>query len=104
MVWVPIPHQPVMMRTGTRIWKARQKRHESSADWGEERRTRSATDANSRSRSRDQRVKLTIEGLAIDRNSRVLDIGSGRERSPSPLSPLVKEITAVEPGEGMVAI
>ncbi len=51
-----------------------------------------------------RRVKLTIKGLDIDRNFRVLDIGSGPGTLAIPLSPLTKEITAIEPGEGMVAI
>ena len=91
------------------IWKARQKRHESSQyfddpshNWNRKENAE-RYDANSRSRDHE-RVKLTIEGLAIDRNSRVLDIGSGPGTLALPLSPLVKEITAVEPGEGMVAI
>ena len=60
-------------------------------------------DANSRSMF-DNRVKITIEGLDIDRKSRVLDIGAGPGTLAIPLSPLAKEITAVEPGRGMVEI
>ncbi|MGD0079241.1 MAG: class I SAM-dependent methyltransferase [Methanoregula sp.] len=90
------------------IWKARQKRHESSHSFNDpshnwnRKENAERYDANSRSRY-DERVKFTIEGLDINRNSRVLDIGSGPGTLAIPLSPLVKEITAVEPGEGMVA-
>ncbi len=91
------------------IWKARQERHESSKhfddpshDWNRKENAE-RYDANSRSRF-DERVKLTIDGLDIDKNSRVLDIGAGPGTLALPLSPLVREITAVEPGEGMVAI
>jgi len=91
------------------IWKARQKRHESSHSFNDpshnwnRKENAERYDANSRSRY-DERVKFTIEGLDINRNSRVLDIGSGPGTLAIPLSPLVREITAVEPGEGMVSI
>jgi SAM-dependent methyltransferase len=49
-------------------------------------------------------VKTTIAGLDISKKSRVLDIGAGPGTLTIPLSPLVKEITAVEPGAGMVAV
>jgi SAM-dependent methyltransferase len=49
-------------------------------------------------------VKNTIASLSITRNSRVLDIGAGPGTLAIPLSPLVKEITAVEPGAGMVEV
>ncbi len=91
------------------IWKARQLRHESSKHFDDpshnwnRKENAERYDANSRSRY-DNRVKLTIEGLAIDTSSRVLDIGSGPGTLALPLAPLVKEITAVEPGKGMVEI
>jgi SAM-dependent methyltransferase len=91
------------------IWKARQERHESSKhfddpshDWNRKENAE-RYDTNSRNRY-DDRVKLTIEGLDIDETSRVLDIGAGAGTLALPLSPLVREITAVEPGEGMVGI
>jgi SAM-dependent methyltransferase len=49
-------------------------------------------------------VKITIAGLYIKKNSRVLDIGTGPGTLAIPLAPLVKEVTAIEPGEGMVSI
>jgi SAM-dependent methyltransferase len=91
------------------IWKARQLRHESSKHFDDpshnwnRKENAERYDTNSRSRF-DDRVRLTIEGLDIDKTSRVLDIGSGPGTLALPLSPLVKEITAVEPGEGMVEI
>ena len=91
------------------IWKARQLLHESSQhfddpshDW-DKKENAARYDANSRS-GYDERVKLTIGGLEIDRNSRVLDIGAGPGILAIPLSPLVREIAAVEPGAGMVEI
>lgn len=91
------------------IWKARQERHESSKhfddpshDWN---RKENAERYDTTSRNRyDDRVKLTIEGLDIDKTSRVLDIGAGPGTLALPLSALVKDITVVEPGEGMVGI
>jgi SAM-dependent methyltransferase len=47
---------------------------------------------------------MTIACLDITKNSRVLDIGAGPGTLAIPLSPRVKEITAVEPGAGMVEI
>lgn len=91
------------------IWKARQIRHESSKHFDDpshnwdRKENAERYDANSRSRY-DERVKITIDGLDIDKTSRVLDIGAGPGTLALPLSPLVAEITAVEPGEGMVAI
>jgi SAM-dependent methyltransferase len=46
----------------------------------------------------------TIHGLDITKESRVLDIGAGPGTLAIPLAPRVKEIIAVEPGEGMTAI
>jgi ubiquinone/menaquinone biosynthesis C-methylase UbiE len=91
------------------IWKARQLRHESSKHFDDpshnwnRKENAERYDTNSRSRY-DERVNVTIRGLDIDRTSRVLDIGAGPGTLAIPLAPLVKEITAVEPGEGMVAI
>ena len=91
------------------IWKARQLRHESSKHFDDpshnwnRKENAERYDTNSRSRF-DERVKRTIGSLNVDRNSRVLDIGAGPGTLAIPLSPLVKEITAVEPGAGMVEI
>ena len=64
------------------VWKARQRRHESSRlfddpshNWDKHENAQ-RYDANAKSKY-DERVKMTIAGLDISKNSRVLDIGSG---------------------------
>jgi SAM-dependent methyltransferase len=47
-------------------------------------------------------VKTTIAGLSLKKSLRVLDIGAGPGTLAIPLAPLVREITAIEPGKGMV--
>jgi ubiquinone/menaquinone biosynthesis C-methylase UbiE len=89
------------------VWKARQERHESSKHFDDPShnwdRRENAERYNAGSKSRfDARVKMTIAGLGITPQSRVLDIGSGPGTLALPLAPLVKEITAIEPGKGMV--
>ena len=91
------------------IWKERQKRHESSKHFDDPshnwNRRENAERYDSTSRSEyDDRVKTTIAGLDITKNSRVLDIGAGPGTLAIPLAPLVNEITSVEPGGGMVDI
>jgi SAM-dependent methyltransferase len=91
------------------IWKERQNRHELSKlfndpshNWDKR---ENAERYHSTSRSEyDDRVKTTIAGLEITKNSRVLDIGAGPGTLAIPLAPLVKEITSVEPGQGMVDV
>ena len=91
------------------IWKERQKRHESSKHFNDpshnwnKRENAERYDSTSRSEY-DDRVKTTITGLDITKNSCVLDIGAGPGTLAIPLAPLVKEITSVEPGGGMVDI
>jgi SAM-dependent methyltransferase len=91
------------------IWKQRQERHESSKlsddpshNWNRKENA-ARYDANARSEY-DVRVRTTIAALDITKDSRVLDIGAGPGTLAIPLAPLVKDITAVEPGAGMVAI
>jgi len=91
------------------IWKERQKRHDSSKlfndpshNWNK-RENAERYDTSSRSEY-DDRVKITIAGLDITKNSRVLDIGAGPGTLALPLAPLVREVTAIEPGEGMISI
>jgi 16S rRNA G527 N7-methylase RsmG len=89
------------------VWKARQKRHEAAKkfedpthNWS---RKENAERYNESSKGEfDARVTMTIAGLKINRRSRVLDIGSGPGTLALPLAPRVKEITAIEPGKGMV--
>ena len=52
----------------------------------------------------DDRVQRTIASLPVREESRVLDIGAGPGVLALPLAPLVREVTAVEPGAGMVAV
>jgi len=89
------------------VWKARQKRHEAAKkfedpthNWS---RKENAERYNESSKGEfDARVTMTIAGLKINRRSRVLDIGSGPGTLALPLASRVKEITAIEPGKGMV--
>ncbi|MDD1703822.1 MAG: class I SAM-dependent methyltransferase [Methanoregula sp.] len=91
------------------IWMARQERHASSKhfddpshNWDKPENA-ARYEKNSSSRY-DARIQLTIRSLDITPDSRVLDIGAGPGTLALPLSPLVREISAVEPGEGMVGI
>jgi len=91
------------------VWKRRQELHErskiaddSSHNWNKKENAE-RYDRNARS-GYDDRVRTTIAALDITRKSRVLDIGAGPGTLAIPLAPLVKEITAVEPGAGMVEV
>jgi SAM-dependent methyltransferase len=105
-----IPREPSCLNPDwNEIWKKRQNLHELSKvsddpthNWNN-RENAERYDLNSHNEY-DDRVKITLAGLDIGKNSRVLDIGSGPGTLAIPLSPLVKEITAVEPGAGMVEI
>jgi ubiquinone/menaquinone biosynthesis C-methylase UbiE len=91
------------------IWKTRQEQHESSKHFDDpshnwdKRENAERYDSSSRSEY-DARVKTTLAGLPLNRSLRVLDIGAGPGTLAIPLAPLVREVTAVEPGEGMVKI
>jgi len=91
------------------IWKCRQALHETSRitedrthNW-DRRENAERYDANSRSEY-DARIRMTLDGLTVTRDSRVLDIGAGPGTLAIPLASRVKDITAVEPGAGMVSI
>jgi SAM-dependent methyltransferase len=91
------------------IWKARQERHESSKHFADpshnwdKKENAERYDSSSHSEY-DLRVKMTLAGLPLNTSLRVLDIGAGPGTLALPLAPLVKNVTAVEPGEGMVAL
>ncbi|MDD1711908.1 MAG: class I SAM-dependent methyltransferase [Methanoregulaceae archaeon] len=105
----PAPEYALMNPDWNEIWKARQSLHETSKHFDDpshnwnKRENAERYDSTSRSEY-DDRVKTTIASLTVTRNSRVLDIGAGPGTLAIPLSPLVKEITAVEPGAGMVEV
>jgi SAM-dependent methyltransferase len=91
------------------IWKRRQELHESSKitddpshNWNKKENAE-RYDKNAKSEY-DDRVRTTIASLEITPDSRVLDIGAGPGTLAIPLAPLVREVMAVEPGAGMVAI
>jgi len=91
------------------VWKARQQRHKASRHFEDsthnwDRKENAERYSESSKSEFDARVKMTIAGLAINRKSRVLDIGAGPGTLALPLAPLVREITAVEPGKGMVRL
>ena len=99
----PLPFDP----DWNEIWKARQLQHEASKHFDDPShnwdRKKNAKRYNANSKSEyDARVKTTVASLDINRTSRVLDIGAGPGTLALPLAPLVNEITAVEPGKGMV--
>ena len=91
------------------VWKARQERHESSKHFDDpshnwdKKENAERYDISSRSEY-DVRMKTTLTGLPLTPSMRVLDIGAGPGTLAIPLAPLVLEVTAIEPGEGMVAI
>jgi ubiquinone/menaquinone biosynthesis C-methylase UbiE len=105
----PVPILPCPDPDWNEIWKRQQERHEASKlpddpshNWNK-RENAERYDSTSRSEY-DERVMTTIQGLDITKESRILDIGAGPGTLAVPLAPRVKEITAVEPGEGMTAI
>jgi SAM-dependent methyltransferase len=91
------------------IWKERQRRQESSKiasdpshNWNKKENAE-RYDANARSEY-DDRVQRTLASLPISLDARVLDIGAGPGILALPIAPLVRDVTAVEPGAGMVEV
>jgi SAM-dependent methyltransferase len=91
------------------IWKQRQELQELSKlsedpshNWNKKENAE-RYDANARSEY-DDRVRTTIASLGVTKDMRVLDIGAGPGTLAIPLAPLVREVTAVEPGAGMVEV
>jgi SAM-dependent methyltransferase len=91
------------------VWKDLQARHDTSKHFDDpshnwdKKENAERYDASARS-GYDPRVKVTITGLAITPESRVLDIGAGPGTLAIPLAPLVRDVTAIEPGAGMMGI
>jgi len=91
------------------IWKERQRLQESSKVTGDtshnwdRKENAERYDANARS-GYDDRVKRTIASLPLSVTARVLDIGAGPGTLALPLARLVRDVTAVEPGAGMVEV
>jgi SAM-dependent methyltransferase len=89
------------------VWKARQDQHETarialdtSHDWDKkENATRYAAQSVGEF---ETRIRMTLDDLVVNSSTRVLDIGAGPGTLAIPLAPKVKEITAVEPGAGMI--
>ena len=90
-------------------WRCASKRHRSSRGYDDGRHLWSR-DENARrydASSRDEyapRVAETIAGLPLTPGSRILDIGAGPGTLALPIAPCVREVVAVEPAEGMVAV
>lgn len=90
-------------------WRCASKRHRSSRGYDDGRHLWSR-DENARrydASSRDEyapRVAETIAGLPLSPATRVLDIGAGPGTLALPMAPRVREVVAVEPAEGMVAV
>jgi len=91
------------------VWEERQARHEASKHFDDpshnwdNKENAERYDASARS-GYDARVKTTIENLHLTPESRVLDIGAGPGTLAIPLAPLAREVTAIEPGAGMLEI
>jgi SAM-dependent methyltransferase len=91
------------------VWKERMRLHKSSAKftdslhiWKDEDNAR-RYDTIAR-RDYGRRIRDTLEGLEVTPGARILDIGSGPGTLAIPLAHLAKEVTAVEPAEGMVKV
>ncbi|OPX63185.1 MULTISPECIES: class I SAM-dependent methyltransferase [unclassified Methanoregula] len=106
----PAPAQaPCVDPDWNEVWKQQQILHDSSKvqedrthDWSKKENAE-RYDANARNEY-DERVRATIAALGATKEMRVLDIGAGPGTLAIPLAPLVKEITAVEPGAGMISV
>jgi SAM-dependent methyltransferase len=90
------------------IWKARQDRYDAariagdtSHDW--DRKENADRYAAQSAGEFEKRIRMTLDGLSLSRTTRVLDIGAGPGTLAIPLAAKVREVTAVEPGSGMIA-
>jgi SAM-dependent methyltransferase len=92
-----------------RVWKALQDRHVASEkfhdpthNWDKKANAKRYSEGSKG--EFDARIRMTIDGLPLTKETRVLDIGAGPGTLAIPLAGLVKEVTAVEPGKGMVSV
>lgn len=104
----PVPPAEYGDTDWNEVWKARQDRADSSRiagdtshDW--DRKENAERYAAQSAGEFEKRIRMTLGDLAVNPSTRVLDIGAGPGTLAIPLAPKVKEITAVEPGAGMVA-
>ena len=105
----PAPDSSQKSTGWNKIWMEQQHLQESSKhfedsshNWNDpENAKRYAANAGNES---DDRVKATVAGLRLTKDMRVLDIGAGPGTLAIPLAPLVKDVTAIEPGAGMAAV
>ena len=91
------------------IWKQRQILQEStrthddtSHNW--DRKENAERYARNAAGEYDDRVQRTIASLPLATDARVLDIGAGPGVLALPVAPLVRDVTAVEPGAGMLEV
>ena len=91
------------------VWKERMRLHKSSANfadslhiWKDEDNAR-RYDTVAR-RNYGKRIRDTLEGLEVFPNAKILDIGSGPGTLTIPLADIAREVTAVEPADGMVKV
>lgn len=101
----PVPCDP----DWNEIWKERQRlqastrTHDDTSHNWDRKENAERYDANARSEY-DDRVQRTLASLPLTQDCRVLDIGAGPGVLALPLAPLVRGVTAVEPGAGMVDV
>jgi len=91
------------------VWKARMRRHETTKSFDDpshnwNRRENAERYYRSSQGEYDKRVKLTLDGLGLHRDMRVLDIGSGPGTLALPMAAHVREVTALDSSEGMLSL
>jgi SAM-dependent methyltransferase len=104
----PVPPGAYTNIDWNEVWKARQERYDAaritgdtSHDW--DRKKNADRYAAQSGGEFEKRIRMTLNGLSLSRTTRVLDIGAGPGTLAIPLAAKVREVTAVEPGSGMIA-
>ena len=89
------------------VWKARQDRYDAaqipgdtSHDW--DKKENAERYAAQSAGEFEKRIRMTLDGLSVNRTTKVLDIGAGPGTLAIPLAGKVRDITAIEPGAGMI--